>query len=72
MRPNVKAINQRRRCNTGKILFSAAITTDAAITDSTSRDGSLMISRTARLSVIECATVKAVTILRISTTALRT
>ena len=40
----------------------AASTTESAIVDSTRRDGSEMIDRAARLSVIECASVNAVTI----------
>ena len=47
-------------------LFSAASTTEAAITDSTSRDGRLMMPMAARLSVMECASVNAVTTLSTS------
>jgi hypothetical protein len=47
-------------------LLSAAITTDAAIADSTSRAGSVTRPSAATLSVIEWASVKAVTTLAIS------
>ena len=47
-------------------MFSAASTTDAAIADSTQREGNDTTPSVARLSVIECATVKAVTILNTS------
>ena len=46
----------------GRRLFKAANTTDSAIAGSTRRDGSATAPSVARLRVIECATVKAVTI----------
>ena len=48
------------------MLLSAASTTDSAIADSIRRDGSAITPSAARLSVIECATVNAVTILNTS------
>lgn len=44
--------------------------TDIAIADSTQRDGSVITCNVASVSVIECASVKAVTILKTSTKAL--
>ena len=49
---------QRLPYTTGRTLLSAASTTDAAIADSTSRDGRLITPSAASDSVIECATVK--------------
>jgi len=43
------------------MLFSAASSTDAAIADSTQRDGSEISDRLASVNVSECASVKAVT-----------
>ena len=43
------------------MLLSAARTTDSAIADSTHRDGKLMRPSTASDSIIECASVNAVT-----------
>ena len=57
---------QRRPWTTGKTLLSAASTTEVAIADSTSREGSEITPSAARLSVIECATVNEVTILNTS------
>src|SRR6516162_6506642 len=53
------------------MLFSAATITEAAIVDSVSRDGRVMNPRTARLKVIECAIVNAVTMLMTSRNARR-
>ena len=50
----------------GHRLFSAATTTDRAIADSTMRDGSATTPSVASVSVIEWASVKAVTILSTS------
>jgi len=47
---------------TGRRLFKAAAITDTAIADSTNRDGNEMNPSTARLNVIEWASVNAVTI----------
>ena len=69
--PNAKATAQRRPWTSGNKLFSAASTTDAAIADSTQREGSATQPSVARLSVIECASVKALTILTTSTEASR-
>jgi MarR-like DNA-binding transcriptional regulator SgrR of sgrS sRNA len=52
-------------------LFAAASTTEAAIADSTRRDGSSIRPSAASESVIECATVKAVTTHSTSTSATR-
>ena len=59
--PKPKATVQRRPVNSGKTLFSAASTTDAAIVASTAREGSDTMPSVASVSVIECASVKAVT-----------
>src|SRR5882762_574382 len=64
--PKAKATIQRRPCTRGNTLFSAARTTEVAIADSTSREGSEITPSAARLSVIECATVNEVTILNTS------
>ena len=48
----------------GTTLLAAAISTEKAISDSTRRAGGATTPRTARLKVIECATVKAVTTFR--------
>ena len=61
MRPKAKATIQRRPPTSGQTLFSAASTTDAAITDSTTRDGSAIKPSVASDKVIECARVNAVT-----------
>ena len=51
------------RARSDTTLFSAAIATEAAIADSTRRDGRVTTPSAARLSVIEWATVNAVTTL---------
>src|SRR4051812_30211768 len=61
IKPNTKAIIQRRSRNSGNTLLSAAISTEAAMVDSTSRDGKLSTPSAASDKVIECATVNAVT-----------
>src|ERR1700736_2094337 len=63
IRPNAKAAIQRVRLTTGKTLLAEARTTDNAIADSTQREGSDAMDSAASESVIECATVNAVTIL---------
>src|SRR3989442_12295218 len=69
--PKPNAAIQRTRATIGNRLLSAASTTESAIADSTQRDGSVTTSSAASDSVIECATVKAVTILATSTKAAR-
>src|SRR6185503_16382528 len=61
IRQKVNATSQLQRCTPGYRLLSAASTTDAAIADSTRRDGSDTTESAASARVIECATVKAVT-----------
>jgi hypothetical protein len=56
---------------TGTTLLAAASATESAIADSTQRDGSATRSSAASVSVIECATVNAVTILATSQNAPR-
>jgi hypothetical protein len=57
--PKQKATTQRRLRTIGKRLLSGASTTDMAMADSEMRAGKLTTCNVARLSVIECATVKA-------------
>ena len=61
IRPKPKATIQRRPPISGRRLFAAATTTEAAIADSTQREGRVTHSSAASDSVIECAAVKAVT-----------
>src|SRR6185436_12225130 len=68
--PNTNATTHRRASTVGQMLFSAASTTDAAIADSTQRDGSATTCSVASVSVMECASVKAVTIFSTSMNAL--
>src|SRR4029450_7328356 len=64
--PNANAAIQRPRSTIGKMLFSAASTTESAIADSTQREGRETSPSAASVNVIECATVNAVTILATS------
>ena len=66
IRPKPNATAQRRSCTSGQMLFSAASTTDSAMVDSTSRDGSVITDSAASESVIECATVNEVATLKTS------
>src|ERR1700728_228298 len=59
--PNAKAMRARLSVTTGKMLFRAATMIDAAITDSVSRLGRRTTSNAAKVRVIECARVNAVT-----------
>ncbi len=62
--PKAKAMRQRASVISGNTLFTAATMIEAAITDSVSRPGSRMMSSAASDSVSECASVNAVTTLR--------
>src|ERR1051326_2247848 len=62
MKPNEKAITHPNSGNRAKMLFNAANATERAITVSINREFKCTIFSAARLSVIECAMVKAVTI----------
>src|SRR5438105_6792685 len=66
-RPKPNAAIHLARPTTGNRLLSAASTTDSAIADSIQRDGNDTMLNAASDSVIECATVNAVTILATST-----
>src|SRR5205814_7035273 len=70
-RPKPNAAIQRPRATIGKRLLRAASTTESAIADSIHLDGSDTTPSAASDSVIECATVNAVTILATSTNAAR-
>ena len=67
--PNAKAMRARLSVKSGKTLLSAATMIEAAITDSVNRLGRRTTSSAASVSVIECASVKAVTTLRMLTNA---
>ena len=63
-RPNTKITTHRLSLNFRKMLFSPTSTMDSAINDSTMRGLSSTIFNAARLRVIECESVKIVTIFR--------